>query len=202
MRFKHWACLFAAVALLLVGGAYFLIRSWPTSSPDEPSLPGAPTTWTGAPPVLLVAATYPGANAQVVADTVAAPSSSRSWASRARATCRLDAPMRAPTRSPSPSGPASISKPRGPWSRTASTLPADPARRGQAGRSDGPAGAAPRPPARRPLLAGGALRQPLSEQLRHHQLARRTRPGARRRRRCLPRGVGLHPAHPAKPGEA
>ena len=50
------------------------------------------------PPGVVVSISYPGANAQVVADTVAAPSSNRSPASTACCTCRRRWATTGPTR--------------------------------------------------------------------------------------------------------
>ena len=50
------------------------------------------------PPTVQVTAIYPGANAKVVADTVARRSSSRSTASRTCSTCRPQRRTTAPTR--------------------------------------------------------------------------------------------------------
>ena len=50
------------------------------------------------PPTVQVTASYPGANAQLVLDTVAAPSNSRSTAWKTCSTCRRNAPTTAPTR--------------------------------------------------------------------------------------------------------
>jgi HAE1 family hydrophobic/amphiphilic exporter-1 len=60
---KKKVLLVAVPALLVVGvavGGYFLYRGWWSRLPEPP-------------PTIIVEATYPGATAQVVADTVAAP---------------------------------------------------------------------------------------------------------------------------------
>lgn len=58
--------LFACLALFLTAGICLLVLSWPAESADKP----APAKLR---PVITVEAAYPGANAAVVADTVAAP---------------------------------------------------------------------------------------------------------------------------------
>jgi multidrug efflux pump subunit AcrB len=62
MTRKLWIPFFVLLTLLLVGGAGFLfLHMWPLLTQTEPL------------PTITVEALYPGANAQVVADTVAAP---------------------------------------------------------------------------------------------------------------------------------
>src|SRR5207249_1602834 len=66
MLLKQRALLFVVLVLLLAAGAYFVVRfrSLPFGGQAMHTLPR---------PVITIAAVYPGANAQVLADTVAAP---------------------------------------------------------------------------------------------------------------------------------
>jgi len=62
MTRKLWTVFLVLLALALVGGGgYLFLRTWPLLAPTEPL------------PTITVEAVYPGASAQVVADTIAAP---------------------------------------------------------------------------------------------------------------------------------
>jgi multidrug efflux pump subunit AcrB len=61
-----------ALIVVLAAGGYFLARNWPKSSAER-SGGNQKSTQSVPRPVVTVEATYPGANAQVMADTVAAP---------------------------------------------------------------------------------------------------------------------------------
>jgi multidrug efflux pump subunit AcrB len=65
--------LVAAMAVLLAVGGFLLGRFWPTAGQPGPPEPEAPPAPAKVRPVVVVEAVYPGANAHVVAASVAAP---------------------------------------------------------------------------------------------------------------------------------
>jgi multidrug efflux pump subunit AcrB len=67
------ALLVLGVALPLAVGVYLLVRPRPVLLVDEPGQPESQLVQTEPRPVVTVEATYPGANARVVADVIAAP---------------------------------------------------------------------------------------------------------------------------------
>ncbi len=88
---KHWLLITVVLVvpvliLLLAVGGYFVVWPWLTPAVAKPR------------PVITVEAVYPGANAQIVADAVAAPSNSSSTASRTWYSCIHSAGTTEPTR--------------------------------------------------------------------------------------------------------
>ena len=154
------------------------------------------------PPTVEVSACYPGANAQVVADTVAAPIEQQVNGVEGMlymsSQCTNDG-----------SYTLTITFELGVDLNMAQVLvqnrvalaAADPARPGQAQGRDGEEEVAQRVDDREPLLARREPRQPLPEQLRHDPDPRRAGPAARRGRHHLPRPARLQHAALARPGE-
>ena len=152
------------------------------------------------PPTVEVSAVYPGANAQVVADTVAAPIEQQVNGVEnmmyMSSQCTNDGTYTL-TVTFKPGTDLNIAQVLVQNRVVAGR--ADPARPGQAPRHRRQEEVAQRADDRQPLLARRQPRQPRPEQLRHHPAPRRAGPPAGRRRHHLPRPARLQHAALARP---
>ena len=154
------------------------------------------------PPTVEVSAVYPGANAQVVADTVAAPIEQQVNGVEdmlyMSSQCTNDGTY---TLTVTFKLGIDLNMAQVLVQNRVALAAADPARPGQAPRRHGQEEVAQHADDRQPVLARRQPRQPLPEQLRHDPAPRRAGAARRRRRHHLPRPARLQHAGLARPGE-